>query len=139
MSMRFYLVEFDNIAFEGMLSQDGPHIKRLGGGGVPIGEAELHYGDPIDPNWRLVGQHQALALAELTETQLLELATHFGLPLRTAPNERVSGGDFFNSPAFDGLRQWVQQHPTKAKQIAQQRHQRTVGWFEACVAANELN
>ncbi|QIZ76680.1 hypothetical protein [Ferrimonas lipolytica] len=139
MSMRFYYLDLDGIRFEGMISQDGPHIKRCGGGGMPIGEAELHYGDPIDPNWRLVGRHQALALAELNEQQLLELAAHFGLPLRTAPTESVSGGGFFTSPAFEGLRDWVKHHPTKAQRLVQKRAQRTNGWLEACQAANSLD
>ncbi|SHG93665.1 hypothetical protein [Ferrimonas marina] len=138
MSMRFYLVDLGEMQFEGMLSQDGPHIKQLGGSSLAIGEAALHYGDPMDPGWRLVSPHQAIPLTPLDESQVLELATHFGLPMRTAPNEPVSGGDFLHSPAFQGLCDWVRQHPGKAQRLYHQHHQKTPGWLEVVDAANSL-
>ncbi|GAA4902699.1 hypothetical protein [Ferrimonas pelagia] len=138
MSMRFYLLDLGEMQFEGMLSQDGPHIKLVGGDSIPIGESALHYGDPIEPGWRLYGPRHSIPLSQLDESQVLELATHFGLPMRTTPAETVSGSDFLNSPAFRGLCQWVRRHPAKAEKISHLHHQKTPGWLEVCDAANAL-
>lgn len=139
MSMRFYLLDLDSMHFEGMVAADGPHIKQMGGVSIPIGEASLHFGDPISPGWRLHGPHSTLDLPTLDKEQVLALAAHFGLPIRTSPAEPPSGGDFLRSPAFAGLCHWVRRHPDKAKKIYQGAHQRTPGWLDVCNAANALD
>ncbi|MBY5991490.1 hypothetical protein [Ferrimonas balearica] len=138
MSNRFYLVTIGPAQFEGMVSADGPHIKRLGGASVAVGEAQLHLGDPLFPGWRLVDQHHSLTLEDLSESEVLTLAEQFGLPMRTAPTETAEPSRFWQSPAFAGLCDWVRHHGTKAAHQVRQHHQRTPGWLEMCQAANEL-
>jgi len=123
----FHQRSIGGMAFEGIVSADGPCLS-CHTGGVALGVSGLRQFQPPG-SWRhrpafgwwviKYRDEKRIALAGFDHRAIHELSDEFGLVILTedAPYaaDRVRQDYFFTSPAWDALRRWVARHPRIAK------------------------
>ena len=128
----FHQAMIAGITFEGMISADGSYIRASTTGGVALGVSALRHFQPeaVGPRrsppagWWVVKYHheERIFLPDFGRAAIHELPDEFGLVLlvdgQTYPTDRIRRHYFFTSPAWDGLRQWVMDHPRLARTYA---------------------
>ncbi len=128
----FHQVRMAGIAFEGILSTDGPYLSSRMHGGVALGLAGLRYFQPVcrgirrvpPRGWWVVKycDEERIVLPGFDSAATRKLSNEFGVPtlaeLSLAFSDHVRREHFFTSPAWDALRRWVTKHPRIAKTFA---------------------
>jgi hypothetical protein len=118
--------------FEGIISADGPHISSSTASGVALGVSALRDFQPealgsrhAPPSGWWVVKYDSEArifLPDFDRDAIRELSDEFGLVIladgSVDPSDRVRQNYFFTSPAWEGLRQWVVEHPRLARRYA---------------------
>jgi hypothetical protein len=118
------------MAFEGIVSGDGPYLSCSLNGGVALGVSGIRHFQPTDlpsrlnqpePRWWVVKYHDEarILLRGFDRRAVDRLSDEFGLVLlidgESPPSDRVRQDYFFTSPAWDALCRWVVKHPRLAK------------------------
>jgi len=124
----FHQCSIGGMAFEGIVSADGPCLSRHTKGGVALGVSGLRQFQPPESRrhrpafgWWVVKyrDEERIALAGFDHRAIRELSDEFGLVILTECDlyaaDRVRQDYFFTSPAWDALRHWVTRHPRVAK------------------------
>lgn len=125
----FHQATIAGLAFDGIISADGPYVSCQAAGGVALGVSGLRQFKPD----MLFSRHEdrfgwwvvkytdeaRIALPGFDQAAIRRLSDEFGLVILTerdlAPAGRVRQDYFFTSPAWDAVRHWVAQHPRIAK------------------------
>lgn len=143
----FHTITIGSIEFIGWISFNGPRIASDVGGSVNIGPCCIRLFKP-EPSftsrsvdwqmgWYVVKytSEVKIALQGFTETDAIQLSNEFGIPIRYfSPGGDNGSSNFYLSPAFDGLKQWVRDHPRKAKQIVQNHQEYLPDWYEKAIS-----
>jgi hypothetical protein len=140
----FFSTTIGGIDFKGILSADGPYILAFRGksrlGGVALGYAArvCEMVEPDGRHWRVCkyGNQPRIELHGFREADAAELADAFGMKIEglnfTDPPSRF----FWNSGAWEGLKDWVRRHPRYAARYA--RYDSYIpGWHERAIAENK--
>lgn len=128
----FHQVRIAGITFEGIISADGPYIASSTAGGVALGVSALRDFQPealgsrhASPfGWWVVKYYseERIFLPHFDRNAIRDLSDEFGLMVladnTVDPSDRIRQDYFFTSPAWEGLRQWVIEHPRLAKTCA---------------------
>ena len=123
----FHRCSIGGIAFEGIVSADGPCLSS-DTGGVALGVSGLRQFQPTRSlrhrpafGWWVVKyrDEERVALAGFDHCAVRDLSDEFGLVILTERDpyvaDHVRQDYFFTSPAWDALRRWVARHPRIAK------------------------
>lgn len=153
-SSTFYETVIGGVAFQGLMSGEGPAIAVSSGQCAPLGGAisirlvsekqEVAERIPASAGMlevetlREVGEsawwvvkyrtQPRINLRELSDANRRQLASEFGIDL-DGDQEDARATLFFSSPAFHGLVRWVQKHPAQARQCSRWDAYLS-GWYE---------
>jgi hypothetical protein len=147
----FHQVTIAGLAFDGIISADGPYLSCRKGGGVALGVSGIRQFRPgsgsthRDPQfgWWVVKyrDEERIFLPGFDRASIRKLSEEFGLLLldnRAAFewSDRVRSEYFFTSPAWEALRWWVIKHPRIAKAHAVYDPY-LPSWYERAIAESE--
>ena len=125
----FHRATIGGLSFEGIVSADGPYVWCRAGGGVALGMSGIRRFKPdlVQTRapalfgWWVVKYHgeARINLPGFNDAAVRRLSDEFGLVVLTGNHpdfsDRTRRDYFFTSPAWDGLRRWVMDHPRIAK------------------------
>lgn len=128
----FHRATIGGVAFEGILSGDGPYLSCQTDGGVALGVSGLRQYQPATETRRHVRpfgwwvvkyrDEERIGLPGFSPAAIRQLSDEFGLVIlaekNPCPSDQARQLYFFTSPAWDALRQWVIQYPRLAKALA---------------------
>lgn len=142
----FHTANIGSIEFTGWISFDGPRISSNEGGSVNLGPCSIRHFEPDVPRagvalrqgWYVVKytSEVKIPLRNFTEADAVQLSSEFGIPIRHHTSGQAMGlTSFYLSPAFEGLKVWVRNHPRKAKQLSDLDGY-LPDWYDKAISSN---
>ncbi len=125
----FHQARIADMIFEGVMTGSGPALSCQMNGSVALGVSGLRQFQPTaigsrrppPSGWWVVKYdvEERIFLPSFDQAAIRKLSDEFGLVVladgKSDPTERIRQHYFFTSPAWEGVRQWVTQHPRLAK------------------------
>jgi len=126
----FYRIEICGRIFIGTVCVDGPHLKMLENRAydhsVPLGSA-LEISKPVGRQYFAISQSNEprIVLPLFADEDIEAISREFGIPIAG----RMRALSFTESPAWNALKRWVNQHPNIARACS---HTDTFapGWYD---------
>lgn len=149
----FHQAKIGDMMFEGIMTWSGPALSCQMSGGVALGVSGLRQFQPEaigsrrppPAGWWVVKYHfeERVFLPDFNRDSIRELSNEFGLVVladdTVDPSHRIRQHYFFTSPAWEGLRQWVIDHPRLARTYAPYDPYLPLWYQRAIVEADALS